>query len=277
MQYEQYFRTVCDIVRFACASCARAAVRPPTRPPAIAMVPAARRGDPIQYIYSKYGRSCRAGRAQRHRVGQERPAGAGHAADAAPRPGADRRAPWQRVRVAGYPARRPADPRQSGARGRAGRVSKAANARCARAHAGGAVFQEQVMQVAILAAGFTPGEADQLRRAMAAWGPEGGLENYHQCIVGGMFERGCERTFADAIFSQIQGFGEYGIARRQPRAAIFAASGLPNRRWCRSNRESGWPTTGRPCLASARYRSRAPLRSWPCPCSSASGGWRCRG
>ena len=142
---------------------------------------------------------------------------------------------------------------------------------------GGAVFQEQVMQVAILAAGFTPGEADQLRRAMAAWGPEGGLENYHQCIVGGMFERGCERTFADAIFSQIQGFGEYGIARRQPRAAIFAASGLPNRRWCRSNRESGWPTTGRPCLASARYRSRAPLRSWPCPCSSASGGWRCRG
>jgi error-prone DNA polymerase len=48
------------------------------------------------------------------------------------------------------------------------------------------IFQEQVMQVAILAAGFTPGEADQLRRAMAAWKRKGGLERYYERIVGGM-------------------------------------------------------------------------------------------
>jgi hypothetical protein len=48
------------------------------------------------------------------------------------------------------------------------------------------IFQEQVMQVAILAAGFTPGEADQLRRAMAAWKRKGGLEQYYERIVGGM-------------------------------------------------------------------------------------------
>ncbi|GAB5097945.1 hypothetical protein YK56LOC_36610 [Caballeronia sp. HLA56] len=52
------------------------------------------------------------------------------------------------------------------------------------------IFQEQVMQVAILAAGFTPGEADQLRRAMAAWKRKGGLQHYYDRIVGGMKERG---------------------------------------------------------------------------------------
>ena len=56
------------------------------------------------------------------------------------------------------------------------------------------IFQEQVMQVAILAAGFTPGEADQLRRAMAAWKRKGGLEKYYDRIVNGMQERGYERV-----------------------------------------------------------------------------------
>jgi error-prone DNA polymerase len=82
------------------------------------------------------------------------------------------------------------------------------------------IFQEQVMQVAILAAGFTPGEADQLRRAMAAWKRKGGLETYYQRIVGGMLERGYELEFAEAIFSQIQGFGEYGFP--ESHAASFA-------------------------------------------------------
>ena len=82
------------------------------------------------------------------------------------------------------------------------------------------IFQEQVMQVAILAAGFTPGEADQLRRAMAAWKRKGGLENYAERIVGGMLERGYQRDFAEAIFSQIQGFGEYGFP--ESHAASFA-------------------------------------------------------
>ena len=82
------------------------------------------------------------------------------------------------------------------------------------------IFQEQVMQVAILAAGFTPGEADQLRRAMAAWKRKGGLEKYYDRIVNGMQERGYERSFAEAIFEQIKGFGEYGFP--ESHAASFA-------------------------------------------------------
>jgi error-prone DNA polymerase len=82
------------------------------------------------------------------------------------------------------------------------------------------IFQEQVMQVAILAAGFTPGEADQLRRAMAAWKRKGGLEKYYDRIVNGMRERGYEQSFADAIFEQIKGFGEYGFP--ESHAASFA-------------------------------------------------------
>ncbi|QJE03364.1 error-prone DNA polymerase [Massilia forsythiae] len=82
------------------------------------------------------------------------------------------------------------------------------------------IFQEQVMQVAILAAGFTPGEADQLRRAMAAWKRKGGLQQYHERIVGGMLARGYDIAFAEQIFSQIQGFGEYGFP--ESHAASFA-------------------------------------------------------
>lgn len=82
------------------------------------------------------------------------------------------------------------------------------------------IFQEQVMQVAILAAGFTAGEADQLRRAMAAWKRKGGLEKYYDRIVLGMQERGYDQTFAEAIFEQIKGFGEYGFP--ESHAASFA-------------------------------------------------------
>ncbi|MFL6657884.1 MAG: error-prone DNA polymerase [Massilia sp.] len=82
------------------------------------------------------------------------------------------------------------------------------------------IFQEQVMQVAMVAAGFSPGEADQLRRAMAAWKRKGGMEKYYGRIVSGMLERGYELSFAEAIFSQIQGFGEYGFP--ESHAASFA-------------------------------------------------------
>ena len=82
------------------------------------------------------------------------------------------------------------------------------------------IFQEQVMQVAILGAGFTPGEADQLRRAMAAWKRKGGLEHYYERITTGMLERGYTLEFAEAIFSQMQGFGEYGFP--ESHAASFA-------------------------------------------------------
>jgi error-prone DNA polymerase len=82
------------------------------------------------------------------------------------------------------------------------------------------IFQEQVMQVAMLAAGFTAGEADQLRRAMAAWKRKGGLEKYYDRIVNGMTERGYDKNFADGIFQQILGFGEYGFP--ESHAASFA-------------------------------------------------------
>ncbi len=82
------------------------------------------------------------------------------------------------------------------------------------------IFQEQVMQVAILAAGFTPGEADQLRRSMAAWKRKGGLEKYYGKIVNGMTARGYEESFAKAIFEQIRGFSEYGFP--ESHAASFA-------------------------------------------------------
>ena len=82
------------------------------------------------------------------------------------------------------------------------------------------VFQEQVMQISILAAGFTPGEADGLRRAMAAWKRKGGLEKYYSKIVDGMTSRGYERAFAESIFEQIKGFSEYGFP--ESHAASFA-------------------------------------------------------
>lgn len=82
------------------------------------------------------------------------------------------------------------------------------------------VFQEQVMQIAILAAGFTPGEADGLRRSMAAWKRKGGLDKYYSKIVDGMTARGYEKAFAEQIFQQIHGFSEYGFP--ESHAASFA-------------------------------------------------------
>jgi intein/homing endonuclease len=73
------------------------------------------------------------------------------------------------------------------------------------------IFQEQVMQLAIVAAGFTPGEADQLRRAMAAWRRSGDLERFEGRLIGGMIERGYSEEFAQRLFNQIKGFGEYGF------------------------------------------------------------------
>ena len=82
------------------------------------------------------------------------------------------------------------------------------------------LFQEQVMQLAILAAEFTPGEADSLRRAMAAWKRKGGLGPFHERLVGRMVERGYERDYAERIFKQIEGFGDYGFP--ESHAASFA-------------------------------------------------------
>jgi error-prone DNA polymerase len=82
------------------------------------------------------------------------------------------------------------------------------------------IFQEQVMQIAMLAADFTAGEADQLRRAMAAWKRKGGLGPFYERLVGRMVEKGYEREYAERIFKQIEGFGEYGFP--ESHAASFA-------------------------------------------------------
>ena len=82
------------------------------------------------------------------------------------------------------------------------------------------IFQEQVMQLAIVAAGFSPGEADGLRRAMAAWKRKGGLEPFQAKLIDGMRERGYTESFANQIFNQILGFGEFGFP--QSHSASFA-------------------------------------------------------
>ncbi|WP_110685578.1 error-prone DNA polymerase [Salinicola aestuarinus] len=82
------------------------------------------------------------------------------------------------------------------------------------------LFQEQVMALAIEAAGYSAGEADQLRRSMAAWKRHGGLEHHRSRIVEGMRERGYAPAFAERIFEQIKGFGSYGFP--ESHAASFA-------------------------------------------------------
>jgi len=82
------------------------------------------------------------------------------------------------------------------------------------------LFQEQCMQLAIVAAGFTPGEADQLRRAMGAWRRPGIIDQFRHKLLDGMKEHGLEGEFAERVFQQIRGFGEYGFP--ESHAASFA-------------------------------------------------------
>ena len=82
------------------------------------------------------------------------------------------------------------------------------------------LFQEQAMRLAIVAAGFTPGEADQLRRAMAAFKRVGTIDHFREKLLDGMLAKGYRREFAERCFSQIEGFGEYGFP--ESHAASFA-------------------------------------------------------
>jgi len=82
------------------------------------------------------------------------------------------------------------------------------------------VFQEQVIRLAMVAAGFTGGEADQLRRAMASWGKDSALIGFQQKLITGMLARGYSLDFAQRLFKQIQGFGVYGFP--ESHSASFA-------------------------------------------------------
>ena len=82
------------------------------------------------------------------------------------------------------------------------------------------LFQEQVMKLAVVAADYTPGEADQLRRDMAAWKRSGRLERHRERLVSRMRAKGIELEFAERVFEQIRGFGDYGFP--ESHAASFA-------------------------------------------------------
>ena len=82
------------------------------------------------------------------------------------------------------------------------------------------LFQEQVMEIAMVAAGFSAGEADKVRRSMAAWERRGGLEHFRDKLIVGMIERGYEPQFAEQIYKQILGFGSYGFP--ESHSASFA-------------------------------------------------------
>ena len=82
------------------------------------------------------------------------------------------------------------------------------------------LFQEQVMELAIVAADYTPGEADGLRRSMAAWKRHGGLEHHRELLISRMLANGYSGEFAERIFEQIKGFGSYGFP--ESHAASFA-------------------------------------------------------
>jgi len=82
------------------------------------------------------------------------------------------------------------------------------------------LFQEQVMELAMIGADYSPGEADQLRRSMAAWKRHGGLEPHRRRLLDGMLRNGYDLAFAERIFEQIKGFGSYGFP--ESHAASFA-------------------------------------------------------
>jgi error-prone DNA polymerase len=82
------------------------------------------------------------------------------------------------------------------------------------------LFQEQVMRLAVVAADYTPGEADQLRRDMAAWRRSGRIEKHRERLISAMERKGIAREFGERVFEQIRGFGEYGFP--ESHAASFA-------------------------------------------------------
>jgi len=82
------------------------------------------------------------------------------------------------------------------------------------------IFQEQVIQIAMVAAGFTGGEADQLRRAMASWKKDGKLHGFRKKLIEGMLDKGYQEKYAERIFEQILGFGDYGFP--ESHSASFA-------------------------------------------------------
>jgi error-prone DNA polymerase len=128
------------------------------------------------------------------------------------------------------------------------------------------LFQEQAMRVAIECAGFTPGEADQLRRAMATFKLTGGVSVFRDKLVGGMIGRGYTREFAEKTFKQLEGFGSYGFP--ESHAASFALIAYA----------SSWVKCHHPDVFLAALLNSQPMGFTRPPSSSgtpASTAWRC--
>ena len=99
------------------------------------------------------------------------------------------------------------------------------------------IFQEQVMELSMLAAGFSAEQADRLRRAMAAWKRKGGLEPFERALTDGMLARGYSQDFAHRIFEQIKGFGEYGFP--ESHAYSFALIAYESA-WLKCHQPEAW-------------------------------------
>ncbi|WP_313075056.1 error-prone DNA polymerase [Melaminivora sp.] len=113
------------------------------------------------------------------------------------------------------------------------------------------IFQEQVMKLATLAAGFTPGQADELRRSMAAWRRRGGVHRFEKPLKRGLRERGYTEEFADRLFRQILGFGEYGFP--ESHACSFALLAYA----------SGWFKRHEPACFLAALLNSQPMGFYP--------------
>jgi error-prone DNA polymerase len=113
------------------------------------------------------------------------------------------------------------------------------------------IFQEQVMEIAVIAADFTPGEADQMRRSMAAWKRSGGLEKFRDRLIGGMTKNQYPLEFAERIYQQILGFGSYGFP--ESHASSFALLAY----------ESAWLKCHRPAAFTAALLNSLPMGFYP--------------
>ena len=113
-------------------------------------------------------------------------------------------------------------------------------------------FQEQVLKLAVVAADYTPGEADQLRRDMAAWHRTGRIDRHRDRLVTRMMAKGIAREFAERVFEQIRGFGDYGFP--ESHGASFALIRL-------CDGVAAAATTRR--CSSARCSTRQPMGFYP--------------
>ena len=142
------------------------------------------------------------------------------------------------------------------------------------------LFQEQAMQLAVVAAGFTPGEADQLRRAMGAWRRPGLIDQFHKKLIDGMLAKGLTLEFAERVFNQIRGFGEYGFPESHAASfalLVYVSAWLKHyypAAFCRLAHQQ--PADGLLCPGPAHSRRPRRISVPVLPADVNASGWDCR-